>query len=78
MTEKVVSFQDVEIRGPELLSGRLEWIQSELRESLGKHSEVLVRAVGRPLHGLKRTIMQHIKIYREPENNQTKMKKMIS
>jgi len=50
MTEKVVSFQDVEIRGARkylLLLVAWNEFQSELRESLGKHSEVLGRAVGR-------------------------------
>ena len=50
MTEKVVSFQDVEIRGARkylLLLVAWNEFQSELRESLGKHSEVLGKAVGR-------------------------------
>lgn len=50
MSEKVVSFQDVEIRGSrEYLLLLVAWndFQSELRESLGKHSEVLAKAVGR-------------------------------
>ena len=50
MSEKVVSFQDVEIRGArEYLLLLVAWndFQSELRESLAKHSEVLAKAVGR-------------------------------
>jgi hypothetical protein len=50
MSEKVVSFQDVEIRGArEYLLLLVAWndFQSGLRESLGKHSDVLAKAVGR-------------------------------
>jgi hypothetical protein len=50
MSEKVVSFQDVEIRGArEYLLLLVAWndFQSELRTSLEKHSEVLARGVGR-------------------------------
>jgi hypothetical protein len=50
MSEKVVSFQDVETRGArEYLLLLVAWndFQSQLRESLGRHSEVLAEAVGR-------------------------------
>jgi hypothetical protein len=50
MSEKVVSFQDVEIRGArKYLLLLVAWndFQSGLRESLKKHSEVLGEAVGR-------------------------------
>ena len=50
MSEKVVSFQDVEIRGArEYLLLLVAWndFHSELRASLKKHSEVLAKAVGR-------------------------------